>query len=54
MEIMDTHNRRSFLKIAVSGIIGFGAALLFHKKENKNSDKQLKEADFYKKHHMSG
>lgn len=51
---MKTHDRRSFLRIAVSGIIGFAASLLFTNKHTKTSDKPLKEADFYKKHYFSG
>lgn len=59
MENMKKHNRRNFLLIIMSGIIGLIASIFQFKtavkwKDKSLKDKSLKEADFYNKHNLAG
>lgn len=51
---MKTHSRRSFLRMTVKTLIGFLIAKFSFTKKAIRKDRALKEADFYKKHNLSG
>ncbi len=51
---MKKHNRRNFILIIMSGIIGLIASIFQFKTSVKWKDKSLKEADFYNKHNRAG
>lgn len=51
---MNKHNRRDFLKMVISGITGIVAAKIGFRSAVNKKDKSLKEARFYKKHHLTG
>ncbi len=51
------HNRRSFLKTAMTGLVGFLVSNISLTKQGihkTTKPRSLKEADFYKKHNLSG
>lgn len=48
------HNRRSFLKITVTGFLSFLASRMHLRSTQPEKDRPLKEADFYKKNNLAG